>query len=130
MNHKRQNTFFRFSKIAVLLLYIPFFVVQGFFNFGDTQLYQSEHNQTNYKNLAADHHAVTINYGNKKTGKQVNIRLNKRFHPKKNAPLCETISFEIPVYFSEATPFGDYTNPLLGLSYFLTRTLRGPPAII
>jgi hypothetical protein len=128
MNPKRQNIFFSISKISVLLLYIPFFVVQGFFIYNNASQSPSEHYQTTYKKVSLNHQPVTIAHGDKTTDKEPKISLNKRFQPE-NTPGSISTSFELPVYFTPEKLFCAYTNPHLPSSHLLTKTLRGPPVV-
>lgn len=123
-----QNILFGLPRIAVLLLYIPFFLVQGFFNYYGPLQSSIEHVQTCHQKSAAHLHAAGIQQVKKATGNQANIRLNKRFQPA-NAPLCIIESYEVPYYFNQVKLFRNYPDPLLPSFHLLTKTLRGPPAV-
>lgn len=128
MKRKGQNIFFGIPRMIVLLLYIPFFLVQGFFNYYSPLQHNNEQVKTSYQKTIAHLYCATIQQVAKATGNQSNIRLNKRFQPA-NAPLCIVESFEVPYYFNQVKLFHNYPDPLLPSFHLLTKTLRGPPAV-
>ena len=123
----RRNIFFKVSKIAALLLYIPFFLVQIFLNHDNVVAASNINVQSYNKTDSSNHLIVSNNHTEKRTGKTVNIRLNKRFQPA-TIPFFEPISFERPVYNCGVKLFGNYLNPVLPSFYLLAKILRGPPA--
>lgn len=129
MKQKKQGLHFGLSRIAVLLIYVPFFAVQCFFNYSNITQGQSGNFQTSYKKSSAGAHAAIVDLGKNKRGKQVVISLNKRFEPA-NAPSCDNVSFEIPVYFTKVRLFNKHTHILLASFHLHAITLRGPPAIV
>jgi hypothetical protein len=129
MNFKKHNHFFKLSKISVLLLYIPFFVVQVFYNFDTSRQPGSDLASPHYNNINAGQHNIAFSHTNKSQEKKLNIRLNKRFHPE-SAPCCTSVAIDVPVYFSSAILLSGYASPSLSSSSQLTWSLRGPPAIV
>ena len=129
MKFKKHNHFFRLSKVCVLLFYIPFFIVQVFYNFDINRLTGSDPSSSNYKNSTAGQQNIKFGNTDRSPEKKLNIRLNKRFHPE-SVPGCMLLTVDVPGYFSSAVLLSGYTNPILFLSPQLTRSLRGPPAIV
>ncbi|MEO6357447.1 MAG: hypothetical protein ABIU77_14900 [Ferruginibacter sp.] len=126
MRQKRQNIFFSLTKIAALLFYLPFFLVQIFINHDSVAA--GKYATTVYKKATVTIPVVVGPDKNKTTGKAISVRLNKRFQPA-TIPFCVPVSFEIPVFITPVTSFGKYLNPALSSFYLLTHTLRGPPAV-
>ncbi|GAB2832259.1 hypothetical protein GCM10027043_38170 [Ferruginibacter profundus] len=124
MHLKKQNIFFCVSKISALLLIIPLFFIQGFFNY-DNVLDCGYTKLTTSKEV--NQHAVKFN-NNKPNNKQTSIRLNKRFQPE-SAPHIEIVYFEVPGYFFVTNSFSAYADPFLALPHLCRGILRGPPAV-
>ena len=126
MNFKRHSIFFSLFKIAVLILYVPFFAVQGFFVFHNCSQYNGNYFQANYTAGTAHEHSSKIIYKNKQAEKKQQIRLNKRFHPEKALYYAgiesETRNFNL---LKQSLSF--YRDPLLSLFPTSTSPLRGPP---
>lgn len=129
MHLKKQQISFSIYKIAMLLLYIPFFVVHGYFNLDNLSGSKVENSKPGYKKTAISHRQYTLNSSaNKNNGKQATIRLNKRFQPE-TAPAIENFYFEIPVVFLVINSSCNYANPFRTLPHLYTGILRGPPAV-
>ncbi len=128
MNLQHQKIFFTFSKISLLLLYIPFFVVQGFFNL-DTPFCYNQTASVTIGKLDAGIKATPSFHSDKANNKQGNIRLNKRFQPE-SAPVILPPIFEVAIYLVRANLFYTYPDPLLPSSHLLANKLRGPPAVV
>ena len=126
MNFTGHSVFFRLSKIAVLLLYIPFFVVQGFFNFDNYSQNNYHYFPTSFTVNAVQNHVVKAIQENKQHDKKTQVRLNKRFHPE-NVLYCVGIDFETRDYNLLKHSLSYYTDPLLSLFPLSTCPLRGPP---
>ena len=126
MRQKRQNIFFSLTKIAALLFYLPFFLVQIFIN--HDSIATGKYATTVYKKATLTVAFVIRPDKNNTKGKVVSIRLNKRFQPA-TIPFCVPASFEIPAYITPAKFFGNYLNPSLSSSHLLNYLLRGPPAV-
>jgi hypothetical protein len=127
MRQKRQNIFFSITKLAALLFYLPFFLVQIFIN--HDSIAASKYAQTVYKKATSVVRVVVQPDKNESSGKVVAVRLNKRFQPA-TIGFCVLVYFEIPVYISLANSFGKYPSPALAPFHLLTHTLRGPPAVV
>lgn len=128
MTPKRHRTFFWLSKIAVLLIYIPFFAVQCFLSYSSVTQVNTQPLQASCKKQAT-HSLVSITAAEKKVpAKQVTINLNKRFQPGGMSYFLNVI-FEVPVYFFEACFFNTYTNFFLPSFHLYTGALRGPPSV-
>ena len=128
MNFKQQQIFFGYSKISVLLLYIPFFIVQGFFNFDTTIRYKETASTTINKQVFNQKKSISFN-SDKTKNKEGHIRLNKRFQAG-NAPVVVPPILEITAYFITANLFYTYPDPKLSSSHFYVKKLRGPPAVV
>jgi len=129
VNKKKGQIFFRFSKISLLLAYIPFFIVQCFFNTNAQSVINNKTVKTpNYSTLKSNATATFINYSND-VAKITTTRLNKRFQ-QEDAPVCVPQVFEIPNFLVKATLFCTYPDPLLPSSHLLVNKLRGPPAVV
>jgi hypothetical protein len=129
MKRKERNIFFGIPKIIVLLVYLPFFLVQGFFNYYSPAQYNKEQVKTNNEKTVSYLKGTTLHQVAKVTGNQSNIRLNKRFQPA-STPLCIIESFELPCYYKQVKLFYNYPDPHLPSFHLLTKTLRGPPAVV
>ena len=81
MNFKQQTIFFKFSKISLLLLYIPFFVVQGFFNLDTPFSYKQTPTVTIGKQVAGKK-ATPSFHSDKANNKEGASALIKGFSPK------------------------------------------------
>lgn len=114
------------SKFYLLFLYIPFFIVQGFFN---VEIY-SNNNPGSIGSVISAHsknHQSNIFFNtNKSSGNKAGIRLNKRFQPEK-ASILISPSFQIAVYFIRSGLFYSYPDPAVYNPHFLSNKLRGPP---
>ncbi|MBC7686688.1 MAG: hypothetical protein H7211_00755 [Aquabacterium sp.] len=128
MNLKQQKIFFKFSKISLLLLYIPFFIVQGFFNL-DTPFSYKQTSCVTIGIQVAGKKATPSFHSDKANNKEGSIRLNKRFQPE-SSPIIVPPIFEVAVYFVKANLFYTYPYPLLPSSHLLANKLRGPPAVV
>ena len=128
MNLKQHKIFFKFSKISLLLLYIPFFVVQGFFNFDTPFSYKQTPTVTIGKQVAGKK-ATPSFHSDKANNKERSIRLNKRFQPESAPVILPPISKEA-IYLVKANIFYTYPDPLLLSSHLLANKLRGPPAVV
>lgn len=128
MQYYKKNILFIFSRFYLLLLYIPFFIVQGFFNFDTQGSHNTKTFNTSISVRSKTQQGVSYFNTNKSPDKKAGIRLNKRFQPK-NAPILISPSFELAVYFIKANLFDTYTDPLFSPAHFLTKKLRGPPII-
>ncbi len=130
MGFKKQQISFSAYKTALLLLYIPFFVVQCFFNIDTAGSGSVGHIQQQLKkSLSGDNifHSPDSS-ANKTNNRQVTIRLNKRFQPE-TTPAIDNFYLEIPVAFTITSSFGIYTNPFPALPHYFTRIVRGPPVV-
>lgn len=116
-------------RIPLLLLYSLFFTVQVFFNF-DTPSYGQHICQSNIAAQKKECQSVT-HTAHANRGKQAHskIRLNKRFQPSV-APDIQPFSIAAPVCFVHHPPVTGYRNPFYNSIQLLTRTLRGPPAVV
>lgn len=128
MKRKGQNIFFGIPKIIILLVYLPFFLVQGFFNYYSPASNNHKQVKASYNKTVSHLAGTTLLKSAKVTGKQSSIRLNKRFQPA-TAPLCIVDSFELPYCYREAKSFPNYPNPLLSSFHLIVQTLRGPPVV-
>jgi len=128
MNSKRQSTFFWLSRIAVLIIYVPFFAVQCFFNYSSITQSKSVIFQTSYKKETSNGTVSIAVTEKKSTDQQVAVNLNKRFQPGGMSYFLN-IAFEVPVYYFEASLYNSYNNSLLPTSHLYTGALRGPPAV-
>ena len=128
MDIKRNSIFFGLSKLLVLLIFIPFFLVQCFFNYSNIVEGSSEISQLAYNPVVSNKHIETVNPGKKGTEKQSSFTLNKRFEPSINLSFIH-VTFELPVCFFETKFFNKYTNTLLPSPQFHTGSLRGPPVV-
>lgn len=126
MHFKRRNISFSIFKIAVLLFYLPFFLVQVFFN--HDSISANKNVEVLYSSSSLKNSAVLQNLTDKTNRKLSTIRLNKRFEPA-TISFCAPISFEIPVFIAALKSFGNYLTPSLASFHLLTHTLRGPPAV-
>ena len=129
MNITRHSTFFLLSRIAVLLIYVPFFTVQCFLSYSNLAQVKTDTFQTSYKRQTSKTPLSIADAEKKSQEKQVTINLNKRFQPGSMSYFLNT-SFEVPVYFFEASVFISYLNSLLPTSHLYTGPLRGPPAFV
>ena len=126
MYQKKQHIGFSLSKIAALLFYLPFFLVQVFTNHESNFIHKDAGLFCKKSPL---HKSVTIQPDRNKTGgKLVSIRLNKRFQPA-TIPFCVPVSFEIPVCIVHIKLFGTCPDPFITSFYLHSKTLRGPPAV-
>lgn len=125
MNLKLQNIFYQRFKVAILLLYLPFFAVQCFFNYSNIV-------QGNSGALFAQYQKTTtgkpVSLNTKPYSKLVTVSLNKRFQPAV-APFCNTISIELPPCFTVTKLFKKYTLAFYSNACLHKGTLRGPPAV-
>lgn len=129
MNRKKGHIFFRLSKISLLLAYVPFFIVQCFFNTDAQSVIQNQTAKTtHYSTINSSTSASFINYSNN-PAKVTTTRLNKRFQ-QKNAPVCLPQVFEIPCFLVKWKLFYIYPDPLLPSPHLLANKLRGPPAVV
>jgi hypothetical protein len=128
MKRKERSIFFGIPKMIVLLVYLPFFLVQGFFNYYSPVQQNKEQVKSSYEKAVSHLKGTTLHQVVKVTGNQSNIRLNKRFQPA-STPLCIVESFEVPYYIKGIKLFNNYPDPLLPSFHLLTKTLRGPPAV-
>jgi hypothetical protein len=128
MKRKRQYIFSKVPAVAVLLLYLPFILVQGFFNYYSPLQQRTQPENIHFQKAFRTLHCASIqpekNAGNTKS----TVRLNKRFQPA-TISFCVPVSFEVPAYITPETSFGNYLNPALASFHLLTHTLRGPPAV-
>ena len=128
MSLQQQKIFFKFSKISLLLLYIPFFIVQGFFNL-DTPFPNNQTASVTIGKAVAGKKATPYFHSDKTNNKEGSIRLNKRFQPE-SAPVILPPIFKEAIYLVKANLFYTYPDPLLPSSYLLANKLRGPPAVV
>lgn len=126
MQHKRRNIFFSFFKIAMLLFYLPFFLVQVFVSYDSIST--NKNVEGFYTKSSLKNSVVLQNHANKTSCKLSTIRLNKRFQPA-TIPFCVPMSFEIHVCIAHIKLFADCPDPLLPSFHLFTQTLRGPPAV-
>jgi hypothetical protein len=126
MQYKRRNIFFSIFKIAALLFYLPFFLVQVFVN--HDSISSNKNVGAFYTRSSSKNSGVLQNHIDKTTCKLSTIRLNKRFEPA-TITFCVPVSFEITVFIVSLKSFGNYLNPSLASFHLLTHTLRGPPAV-
>jgi hypothetical protein len=126
--HKKQNRVWEIYKIATLLLYIPFFLVQVFINHDSVVCGSSKIAALNYCKAIPQPDVVKIDCSNNSKDKQTTLRLNKRFQP----PVIyftRHISFEISFYPAAIKLFQHYVAPLQPSFHLLAKKLRGPPAV-
>ena len=126
MQYKRRNIFFSIFKIAALLFYLPFFLVQIFVS--HDSISAKKNAGAFYTSPSSKNSGVLQNYTDKTSCKLSTLRLNKRFEPA-TIPFWVPVSFEIPVFIAALKSFGNYLNPSLASFHLLTHTLRGPPAV-
>ena len=127
MKEREQKIFFKLSKISLLLLYIPFFIVQCFFNvdsFPNNKIVNVNiDKQVASQKAAASFHSIkTVNH-------EGCIRLNKRFQPE-SAPIILPPIYTITDYLIEANLFYTYPDPLLPSFHLIVNKLRGPPVVV
>jgi hypothetical protein len=126
MTRGRRKIFYGIPKVFFLLLYIPFFLIQGFACYHQTLAQNNCDTQIcSYENANAPGSTCIKAKGNK-IPKKSNVRLNKRFQPS-SVSLCEIASFGISFFRKGAALFYHYPDPFLSSVYLLTHTLRGPP---
>lgn len=130
MHLKRQNILFSTSKISALLLIIPLFFVQAFFNYDSVPNYHNGNSQSIVtKSNAAACNTGIVKFGTNKPGsKKVVIRLNKRFQPE-TAPVIAIVCLEVPCRIPLINSFRTYANIFLGLPHLFRDRLRGPPEV-
>jgi hypothetical protein len=131
MYFKRQNIFFRTSKISALLLIIPLFFIQAFFNY-DTVV--SCRNGNSPVTVTRSTSALSISgivkfNTNKPCSKKAAIRLNKRFQPE-TAPVIAIACLELPCYLPLVNSFGTYPDLFLRPAHLFRDRLRGPPEVV
>lgn len=129
MNLNQQKIFFRLSKISLLLVYIPFFIVQGFYNLDTPARNNNQTVSIRFKQQVVSHTHFTFLHSDNSTGKGAKIRLSKRFQ-QENTPIVVPPAFNVAAYLIKANVFHTYPDPLLPSSHLLANKLRGPPAIV
>jgi len=128
MNLKRHSIYFWLSRISVLLIYIPFFAVQCFFNYSSITQAKIENFATHYEHTATNTKASIVDSQKKQSENKTFVSLNKRFE-RANILSCFIFSFELATCFHETKSFGSYINFVIPSFLFDTGTLRGPPVI-
>jgi hypothetical protein len=128
MKRKGRYIFSNVPVTAVLFLYLPFLLVQGFFNYYGPLQPHTQPDNAQYLKASRTLHCASIQPEKNAGSSKTSIRLNKRFQPA-SMPFCVPVSFEIPVYVTPEKSFGNYLNPSLFSFHLLTHTLRGPPAV-
>lgn len=128
MKVTKHKIFFRLSKISLLLLYIPFFIVQCFFNvdspFPNNKIVNvSIDKQVASQKAAASFHSI------KTTNHEGRIRLNKRFQPE-SAPIVVLPIYTITDYLIQANLFYSYPDPSFSSFHLIVDKLRGPPVVV
>jgi hypothetical protein len=131
MKNKSNHILYYAARLPVLLLYCCFFTVQLLSFNSDasgsnaTQLTSWYHNDGFIKNKSSQSAEKTS------TRKQnnVNIRLNKRFHPEK--PICyHAFILKTPGYRLLKKLPVIYGNDIAPLTSFAVHLLRGPPVVV
>ena len=130
MHLKRQHLFFRLPKILVLLLFMPLFFVQGFFNYDSFQNYSNGSGDAGVaKQTANTGNAGTVKFSTGKSAtRHFSIRLNKRFQPE-STPCIVNVFIEVPLHLPVINTFCTYADPFLTSPQFCKYKLRGPPAV-
>lgn len=128
MKEREQKIFFKLSKISLLLLYIPFFVVQCFFNV-DSPFPNNKIVNLNIDKQVASQKAAASFHSIKNTNHGGNIRLNKRFQPE-GAPIVVPPIYTINDYLIQANLFYTYPDPLFPSFHLIVNKLRGPPVVV
>lgn len=128
MKQTAQKIFFRLAKVSLLLLYIPFFIVQCFFNV-DAHFLNNKIENVNVDKQVLSQKTTASFHSIKTTNHEGNIRLNKRFQPE-SAPIILPPIYTITDYLIEANLFYTYPDPLLPSFHLIVNKLRGPPAVV
>lgn len=128
MNLKRQSTSFWLSRIAVLLIYIPFFAVQCFFNYSGIAQGKADIFQTHCEKQISKGPTSIADCQKNAPVKAVGLNLNKRFQPGSICTLFNA-TFEAPLYFFQTDDFSSYISSLVPSSLLYTGALRGPPVV-
>lgn len=128
MRFDKKNILFIFCRFYLLLLYIPFFIVQGFLNFDAQCYYHANSTYTRFGAESKNQQEISYYNTNKLLNKKVCIRLNKRFQPE-NAPILITPFLEMAVYCTNTNILYTYPDPISTSPHLLANKLRGPPVI-
>ena len=130
MVYSNKNMFSGPRVIAVLLLYIPFLLVHGYFNYCNPIQISVDAVRAGYHNTIKSTSGNNVTFVKKATGDKAGIRLNKRFQPAATSILFPFFAFHLTPYFKEVNVFQHYVNPHLPRLYLFCKTLRGPPAVV
>ncbi len=128
MRSSNKNMLFHFSKFYLLIIYIPFFIVQGFFNFDIHTSFLTKSISSNISTRIKKQPTVAYFNTNKSKDNKASIRLNKRFQPE-DSPILISPAFEMTVYFISSGLFYCYPDPEVADSHLLSNKLRGPPVV-
>lgn len=123
--HPRKNKMLWLSKLPVLLLYLLFFAVQIFFNYGATQHVTSHAYQKHVSDKLTHSHVKVISSQNLVKSK---VRLNKRFEPSV-IPAVSVPEIIVTVAYSLPRILGYYTCQYYPEVFLSDYSLRGPPVV-
>jgi len=123
--YPRKNKMPWLSKLPVLFVYLLFFAVQLFFNFGVAQLSVSSTYHTLPAGKVTHAHAMVIS--SKSIARQ-KIRLNKRFEPSV-IPGITVPAIIIPVIQVLPKTMGHYICQYYPEVFLSDYSLRGPPVV-
>ncbi len=114
--------------ILLLSVYVPFFLVQLFFNVGSF-VDASTYTHTTYSTGKAQSNnwRKELSSSNEKKGGPSKIRLNKRFHPESMPSLTFSLGEPLQAYIP--TIKIDRPQEYLLISSILADSLRGPPVV-
>jgi small-conductance mechanosensitive channel len=123
--HPRKNKIPWLSKLPVLLLYLLFFAVQIFFNYGAVQQVVSPSSQKHRLFKIIHSHIKVISSQQLVKSK---IRLNKRFEPSVIPPISVP---EIAITVVQVSPktMGHYQCRYYPEIFLSDHSLRGPPVV-
>lgn len=123
--HPRKNKMPWLSKLPVLFVYLLFFTVQLFFNFGVAQSSVSSTYHKQHSARVAHVHARAIS--SKSIGRN-KIRLNKRFEPSVIPGIAVPAIIITVVHISPKT-MGHYICQYYPEVFLSDYSLRGPPVV-
>ncbi len=111
-----------------IVLYIPFFLVQCFFNYSNAISRNNENCLVSFNKQAAPKNILPAVTSKKTSSKQTNINLNKRFQPGKIA-FCNNIDYnKTPIPLLVSSQLHGYGQNFHFFFFCNLHALRGPPS--
>lgn len=130
MSTKKQGIFFWITRIMVFLLYVPFLLIHGLFNYPNSFSGNDKNVAYSYIVKSAGDKNAVVKTGDAAKKANFKIRLNKRFQPESYPFLCSNDVPGVTVYFTTSQSYFSYTPPFPASFILGTHKLRGPPEIV